>query len=94
MLACAHALAPRLIGVGCVSGVGPLWDPAAAQGMLPLNRWLTVLARHARPLLRVLMKVQVSMMKRNPERGFDMLARQLPEPDQRRFWPTPHSARC
>src|SRR4029450_3396531 len=43
VLACAHALAPRLIGVGCVSGVGPLWDPAAAEGMLALNRWLTVL---------------------------------------------------
>ena len=48
VLACAHALAPRLIGVGCVSGVGPLWDPAAAQGMLPLNRWLTR-ARETRP---------------------------------------------
>ena len=82
VLACAHALAPRLIGIGCVSGVGPLWDPAAAQGMLPLNRWLTMLARHARPLLRALMKFQVSIMKRNPERGLDMLSRQLPEPDQ------------
>ena len=70
VLACAHALAPRLIGVGCVSGVGPLWDPAAAEGMMPLNRWLTVLSRHARPLLRALMKLQTAAMKRNPERGF------------------------
>lgn len=82
VLACAHALAPRLIGVGCVSGVGPLWDPAATKGMLALNRWLTVLARNAGPLMRALMKFQVSTMKRNPERGFDMLARQLPEADR------------
>ncbi len=82
VLACAHALAPRLIGVGCVSGVGPLWDPAAAEGMMPLNRWLTVLSRHARPLLRALMKLQTAAMKRNPERAFDMLSRQLPRSDQ------------
>jgi len=82
VLACAHALAPRLIGIGCVSGVGPLWDPAANEGMLALNRWLAVLARRAAPLMRTLMKAQVAIMKRNPERGFDMLARQLPHADR------------
>lgn len=81
-LACAHALAPRLIGVGCVSGVGPLWDPAATQGMLPLNRWLTVLSKHARPLMRLLMRAQVALLRRDPERAFEMLRRQLPEADR------------
>jgi pimeloyl-ACP methyl ester carboxylesterase len=84
-LACAHALASRLIGVGCVSGVGPLWDPAATEGMLPLNRWLTTLAKRARPVLRMLMRAQVAMLKRNPQRAFEMLIRQLPPADRAIF---------
>jgi pimeloyl-ACP methyl ester carboxylesterase len=81
-LVCAHALADRLLGVACVSGVGPLYQPDAMDGMLPLNRWLTRLSRRGQFLLRLLMRVQFGAMQRNPTRGLDVMARQLPAADQ------------
>jgi pimeloyl-ACP methyl ester carboxylesterase len=81
-LVCAHALAPRLIGVGCVSGVGPLGDPSAREGMMFLNRLLTTLAQRARPLMRGLMKMQADAMQRDPDRQFDALLKRLPQADR------------
>ena len=81
-LVCAHALAPRLIGVACVSGVGPLSDPRAAEGMMTLNRVITALSRHARWLVRMLMRAQFRMVGRDPERAFALMERQLPAPDR------------
>jgi pimeloyl-ACP methyl ester carboxylesterase len=81
-LACAHALGDRLIGVACVSGVGPLYQPDAMEGMLTLNRWLTRLARGSGFLLRLLMRVQFGAARRNPARMLDMLVEQLPSADQ------------
>jgi pimeloyl-ACP methyl ester carboxylesterase len=82
VLACAHALGPRLLGVACVSGVGPLYDPAAMDGMLRLNRWLARLSKRGGFLLRMLMRVQLSAMHRNPARVLDAMSRQLPPYDQ------------
>jgi pimeloyl-ACP methyl ester carboxylesterase len=82
VLACAHALAPRLLGVACVSGVGPLYDPAAMDGMLRLNRWLTRMSQRGGFLLRMLMQMQLSAMHRNPARVLDAMSRQLPPYDQ------------
>ncbi len=81
-LACAHALAPRLIGVACVSGVGPLSDPRASEGMLFLNRLLTTLARRAQWLMRAVFNVQMRQMERNPEKAIDALIRRLPPADR------------
>ena len=81
-LACAHAIAPRLLGVACVSGVGPLYDPAAMDGMMPLNRWLTRLSKRGGFLLKILMRLQFRAMQRNPTRALDMMSRQLPTYDQ------------
>jgi pimeloyl-ACP methyl ester carboxylesterase len=81
-LVCAHALAPRLLGVACVSGVGPLYHPAAMNGMMPLNRWLTRLARRGAFLLRLLMHLQFVAAQSNPTRLLEMMSRQLPPVDQ------------
>jgi pimeloyl-ACP methyl ester carboxylesterase len=81
-LVCAHALAPRLLGVACVSGVGPLYHPAAMDGMMRLNRWLTRLARRSAFLLRMLMRLQFGAAQRNPARMLDVMSRQLPPADQ------------
>ena len=81
-LVCAHALAPRLIGVACVSGVGPLSDPRATEGMMRLNRIITGLSRHARWVVRALMRLQFRMIERNAERGLEIMINQLPEYDR------------
>jgi len=81
-LVCAHALGARLIGVGCVSGVGPLGDPSAQEGMMFLNRLLTTLAQRARPLMRGMMKMQANAMQRDPEKQFDALLGRLPQADR------------
>jgi pimeloyl-ACP methyl ester carboxylesterase len=83
VLVCAHALATRLIGVACVSGVGPLADPQATDGMLALNRWITTLSRRAPWLVRGLFRLQTRYLMRNPERALDMMTRQLPEADRK-----------
>jgi pimeloyl-ACP methyl ester carboxylesterase len=82
VLACAHALADRLIGVGCVSGVAPLGDPQTSEGMMPLNRMITTLSRRAPWLLSMLFNAQMSALKRNPRRLVDTMMRQMPEPDR------------
>ncbi len=81
-LVCAHAIAPRLRGVACVSGIGPLYDPAALDGMMRLNRWLARLSRNGGPLMRKLMQLQLGAMRRNPARALDAMASQLPPYDQ------------
>jgi len=81
-LACAHALASRLLGVACISGVGPLFHPDALNGMVRLNRWLTRLARHGGLLLRLLMRLLAGPAQRNPARMLDAMSRQLPQVDQ------------
>jgi len=82
VLACASALPDRLIGVACVSGVGPLGDPAAANGMLALNRLLSGLAKRAPWLLAALLRIQVGMARRQPERAVAWLMRALPQADR------------
>ena len=81
-LVCAHALKSRLIGVACVSGVGPLGDPKAQEGMMFSNRMLTTLAQHATPLMRGLMKMQANALQRDPDRQFEALLKRLPQADR------------
>jgi pimeloyl-ACP methyl ester carboxylesterase len=81
-LVCAHALAQRLLGVACVSGVGPLYHPAAMDGMMTMNRWLTRLSRRGQFLLRLLMRLQFGAAQRNPSRMLDAMSKQLPPADQ------------
>jgi len=81
-LVCAHELAERLLGVACVSGVGPLYHPAAMDGMMTLNRWLTRLSRRGQFLLRLLMRLQFGAAQRNPARMLDVMSKQLPPADQ------------
>jgi pimeloyl-ACP methyl ester carboxylesterase len=82
-LACAHALGSRLLGVACISGVGPLSRADAMENMSPANRWLTRLAKHGGFLLRLIMRWQFASAQRNPDRMFEVMARQLPPVDQR-----------
>src|SRR5262245_20706032 len=81
-LVCAHALKSRLIGVACVSGVGPLGDPSAQEGMMFQNRLLTTLAQHATTLMRGLIKMQANAMQRDPDRQFEALQKRVPQADR------------
>ena len=81
-LVCAHALGPRLIGVACVSGVGPLGDPSAQEGMMFSNRLLTTLAQRAKPLMRSMMKMQAGAMRRDPNKQYDLLISRVPQADR------------
>ncbi|HET6473788.1 MAG TPA: alpha/beta hydrolase [Pseudomonadales bacterium] len=82
VLVCAHALAARLIGVACVSGVGPLGDPKANENMMFLNRALNVLTQHARPVMVGMMRLQARAMQRDPDAAYDGLVKRLPQADR------------
>lgn len=82
-LVCAHAFGERLLGAACVSGVGPLRQAGAAEGMNPGNRLITKLGQRAPALMILLMRLQVAAMRRLPDRAFEVaIEKMLPEPDR------------
>jgi pimeloyl-ACP methyl ester carboxylesterase len=65
--ACARFLPDRVRGAGIVSGVGPLAEPGASEGMMLLNRLITGLARTSEHLVFPLFAVSVALFRRWPE---------------------------
>jgi len=78
---CAALLGDRLTAAAIVSGVGPLADPRATEGMMRSNVLLSALARRAPGVMRLAIGVQVQALRRWPERGLAFLEQQLPPPD-------------
>ncbi len=79
--ACAALLAERVERAGIVSGVGPLADPASAEGMMRSNQVIARLARRRSKVLRALSAAQTAAVRRWPDRALDLMVRQLPTPD-------------
>ena len=80
--ACARFLADRLIGVGIVSGVGPLGELRTSEGMTATSRVLTALCRSAPWLLRLPITLLLELGRRFPERALELQIKALPQPDQ------------
>lgn len=78
---CAALLPDRVTAAAIVSGVGPLGDPRALEGMMRPNRILAELSRRGSWLLRVLMAAQVAAARRWPTKAIDFMAKQLPPAD-------------
>lgn len=79
--ACAALLDGRVTAAAIVSGVGPLFDPAAAEGMMRSNKIFAALARRRSPLLRAIVSGQSALVRRSPSRALDLMAKQLPSAD-------------
>jgi pimeloyl-ACP methyl ester carboxylesterase len=78
---CARYLADRVLGAGIVSGVGPLADPRAEDGMMGFNRVVTRLARASMYLVYPPFVLSASAFRRWPEQALRAGSRQLPTPD-------------
>ena len=90
---CAALLGDRVERAAIVSGVGPLADPAASEGMMRSNQLIARLARRRSPLLRVGAALQVGVVRRWPEKAIDLMQRQLPASDVA-VLSRPGSGRC
>jgi pimeloyl-ACP methyl ester carboxylesterase len=78
---CAALLGGRVTSAAIVSGVGPLADPRATEGMMRSNRIITALSRRRSRVLHVAFNLQVAALRRWPSRAFDLLVNQLPPAD-------------
>jgi len=78
---CAARLGDRVDSAAIVSGVGPLADPRAIEGMMRPNQIFTVLARRGSRVLEVAFKLQVAALRRWPSRALDLMVKQLPPVD-------------
>src|SRR5258706_3314960 len=81
--ACAHALAPRLIGAAIVSGVAPPDTPGGLEHMMPMNRLNFTLARQSPLLVWPAMAAMLFTLRHFPDYALDAMLRGLPEPDRR-----------
>jgi pimeloyl-ACP methyl ester carboxylesterase len=71
----------RVTSAAIVSGVGPLADPRATEGMMRANQIFTALARRRSRVLRIVLNLQLAALRRWPSRAFDLLLKQLPSAD-------------
>jgi pimeloyl-ACP methyl ester carboxylesterase len=78
---CAALLGDRVDSAAIVSGVGPLADPRAIEGMMRSNQIFTALARRRSRVLEVVFKLQVAALRRWPSRALDLMVKQLPPAD-------------
>lgn len=78
---CAARLSDRVALAAIVSGVGPLGDPGAAEGMMRTNQVIARLARRRSKVLHVTSAAQTAVVRRWPERAVDLMAKQLPPAD-------------
>ena len=78
---CAALLGDRVVSAAIVSGVGPLADPRATDGMMRPNQVITALARRRSRVLPVVFKLQIGALRRWPSRVWDLMAKQLPPAD-------------
>jgi pimeloyl-ACP methyl ester carboxylesterase len=66
---CAALIGDRVTSAAIVSGVGPLADPRATEGMMRSNRILTALSRRRSRVLHVVFNLQVGALRRWPSRA-------------------------
>ena len=78
---CAALLSDRVERAAIVSGVGPLSDPGAAEGMMRTNQVIARLARRRSKILLVTSAMQIGIVRRWPDRAIDLMAKQLPPAD-------------
>jgi pimeloyl-ACP methyl ester carboxylesterase len=78
---CARFLADRVVGAAIVSGVGPLVDPEAEEGMIGFNRVATRLARTSMYLVYPPLALSASVFRRWPELALRATSGQLPPSD-------------
>ena len=78
---CAAHLPDRVHAVALASGVGPLAEPGAEEGMLGLNRLMTRVARGFPWIVLPFYALSTVVTRRWPERAMRTFRRQLPEPD-------------
>jgi pimeloyl-ACP methyl ester carboxylesterase len=78
---CARFLGERVVATGIVSGVGQLADAEAAEGMMPLNRALSSLARRSTYLVYPLFAAQTVITRRWPDAALRSAPKHLPSAD-------------
>jgi pimeloyl-ACP methyl ester carboxylesterase len=82
---CAHQLGARLLGAAIVCGIAPTLRNQDAEGMMPMNRLLTRLARRSQYLIWPIFALLGLLMRHFGEAMFPRFVKSLPEPDQRAF---------
>ena len=80
-LVCAALLGGRITVTGVASGVGPLNDARALDGMSKQNRTIFQLSQKAPWLLLSINRSQMSFARRYPRRAVDFMLKQVPEAD-------------
>ena len=78
---CARFLPDRVMGAGIVSGVGPLDEGGAEDGMMGLNKGIVRLARRSPRLVSPLFATSGYIFRRWPESAVRAAPRQLPACD-------------
>jgi pimeloyl-ACP methyl ester carboxylesterase len=78
---CARFMGERVVATGIVSGVGQMSDAAAAEGMMPLNRALSSLARRSTYLVYPLFAAQTVLTRRWPDGVLRSAPKHLPSAD-------------
>jgi pimeloyl-ACP methyl ester carboxylesterase len=78
---CAALLGDRVVRAAIVSGVGPMAEPGADDGMMKSNQLIARLARRRSRILAVGAAVQIGAVRRWPDKAINMMGRQLPQAD-------------
>jgi len=87
---CAARLGDRVALAAIVSGVGPLSEPGAAEGMMRTNQVIAHLARRRSKLLHVTSAAQTAVVRRWPNRAVDLMA----SGSRRLTWRSSSAPRC
>ena len=78
---CAAFLGDRVDSAAIVSGVGPLADPRAIEGMMRSNQIFTALARRRSRSCMSCSNSKSRALRRWPSRALDLMVKQLPPAD-------------
>ncbi len=78
---CARYLPDRVTALGIVSGVGPLNDAEAVEGMMPANQIISALARRSQYLVYPLFGLETFLARRWPEVALRTMLKMVPEAD-------------
>ncbi len=79
--ACAYALPDRVEGAAIISGMGPFEKPEAQMGLATGQKIINHLIRLIPPSANLMMWLTEKMLK-NPDKMFEHMVKQLPQPDQ------------
>ena len=80
--ACAGLLAGRVRAAAIVSGVGPIAEPGAEEGMMPANQVFTRLARRSPSAVLPIFAAVSWLGRRWPDRAIRILENQVPAADR------------